>query len=380
MPSLQQEVRRYLEALDGIKQKVAKSCCGLGGTGDFDISTTTNPNLDAQQMMDSEIVMLLQDETKLLADVRNELTDVCHGKIQRFDSCDLGIEGDCLGTCFSSYNIEDSYITYDMVPYVSNLKIPEQLLQCNIYNDRTTLADIALAMHMISRRNTMERAFILGDESIPVGPTRSPLENVLGMNDGILKLACQCTPTCQVIDAGGLGPSRELFLRAISAIPNRYKSMVSQYKFLTGTNMNAWWAYEVSNRPTDKGDIACQTGNGGAIWGAEFYQIPFWPEYMLADIGGTQREVTHIYFTPLSNLWFGTKRQFQFQTRYDLECDYHISVGRSSHDTIITRPEQGVLIKNVDLENCANPWTGCVGRAAPSCPTDQISSNPCPCI
>ena len=227
---------------------------------------------------------------------------------------------------------------------------------------------------MTSMRNKMEQAAIMSDSDIPTGADYSQDNNLLGVNDSWIKLACNCTPEAQVIDAQGQGPSTNLFQAARKILPPRYRGNRSAYQFIGGPSLMDWWAEEQSYRPTDKGDMACESGMGGRIFGNRFYEVAQWPEYLPYAVGGEDKEVTHILFTPLTNLIHIMQRQLQFRTEYDFTCDRYLTVGFFRQDFLIADPNAVVLIKNVDI--CADPWSGCVKPAMDEC---AINHNPCPC-
>jgi len=372
MSVLNPKVKSMLDKLTRIKQDVVKSCGAGSGAGGLDL--LQNPNLEMKRRMMDGIIMLLKDETALISQVTNVIEAPCKGEILRLDSCDNGVVAACNASCLPNYSIEDSYVTFDMVAYLARHSVTEEFLQCNEYG-RERINDLAMAMLLVSMGNAMERAAILGDETLPTGPAQSADNNLLGANDGWIKLACMCTPECQVIDAAGAGPSKALFMAARKALPNRYKRDRSNYRFIVGPSIVDWWTEFLSGLPTDLGDDSIVNGGSQRIFGSSFFEVPLWAEDLPYTPGvGDPVDVTHILFTPLSNLYHFTRRNLEFQTEYKLECDRYETVGRMSADVNIADPAALVLIKNVDP--CGTPWTGCQITCPGACGVSS-ANNPC---
>ena len=299
---------------------------------------------------------------------------VTHSEIPRFDACQTPAIGACAKSCLPNFNITHDYLTYDMVKYVVAHSYDQDMLDCNKFGNR--IKDISMDMLMTSWTNSMELAGIMGDEDIATGDDYSDMNNLLGVNDGWLKLACSCTPECQVIDAAGLAPSEELFMNARKSLPPRYRGNRQNYRFIGGPSLTDWWAQNRSYRPTMAGDDAVATGQGGRIWGNSFYEVAQWPEYLTyAPAQLPEQEVTHVLFTPLTNLVHLMQRKLNFTTEYDFTCDRYLTVGFFKQDFMIADPDAVVLIKNIDLCS-AVPYEACKVACADAC---AMNHNPCPC-
>jgi hypothetical protein len=329
-----------------LKELTAKSCSTA------DLSHLSNPNLAAERMS-REFVMMLRDQSSLLNAVSFIDRADCKGEITRFDSTGISAAGACATSCIPGSKIDDSYITYDMVKYKVGHSVDEDMLDCNKMGDRSTLNNLAMSMLMTKMKNNMELAAILGDEDLPTGDDQSAYNNLMGVNDGWLKLALAMVPDCQIIDAAGAGPSRALFMAARKAIPTRYRPNRSNYRFVVGPSVYDWWVEESGNRVTDAGDRTIDSGEANRMYGNEFFEVSQWPEAL--TYGGD--EVTHILFTPLNNLLYFVRRQIEIETKRRIECDDYLSVGWFTSDFAIAEPEAMVLIKNVDP--CGTAWTGC---------------------
>lgn len=344
--------------MDNTIQKYMKDLSAKSCGPQSDLSLLNNPNLEADRAT-SAFIQLLTDETKLISAVTNLQVKECRGEIPRFDSCDLGAAGACLADCLPNFQMEDSYLTYDLVKYVASTSYDQDMLDCNKYGD--SIKNIQMDMLMMSMRNAMERAAILGNADLPTGAGESKLNNLLGAQDGWLKKACACSPEAQIIDAAGAGPSAELFMNARKLLPTKYKVNRGNYKYIVGPSITDWYAQSFSNRITDTGDRILQSGMAGSLWGNDFYEVPLWPENI--DYNG--QDVTHILFTPLNNLIHLMQRKLDFKTEYVLSCDRYVTVGYWRSAVMLADPDAMILIKNVDP--CGIPYTGCVTAPTPKC-------------
>jgi hypothetical protein len=342
-------LKRYM------KEMVSKSC----GT-DVDLSLLNNPNLEADRFT-QDFIMKLTNLSTLLNDVTTITRAECKGEIPRFDSCDVPAIGASAKSCLPKFNISHDVLPYDMVKYVVAHSYDQDMIDCNKFGPK--IKDIAMEMLMTSWANSMEYAAILGDEDIPTGDDYSNGNNLLGVNDGWLKIAGNETPAAQIIDAAGKGPSSALMMAARKALPPRYRRNRADYRFIGGPGLNDWWTESQGGRLTAAGDQAIATGNGGRIWGNEVYEVAQWPEHL--NYGG--EEVTHMLFTPLSNLVHMVQRKLNFKTEYDFTCDRYLTVGFFKQDFLIADPDAVVLVKNVDLCNTADPYVGCNPSPADGC-------------
>ena len=335
----------------------SKSCSNAG------ISLDNNPNLEARRQMSDGYIDMLVDTSRLMQNITVKRVDGkgCRGEFRRLDMCEISSSGACNPSCPTDQMLEDSYITYDLQKYRTHMNVDQDMIDCGDFGDQ--IMPIAFDMLRKRIRIDMENAAIRGDEDLPTGDGQSRENNLFGINDGFLKIACNCVPQQNIIDAKGMGPSSQLFQAARRLIPTRYKTQRGQYQFIVGPTMNDWWVEEISKRPTDKGDEACETGIAPRIFGSNFFEVPQWPENFLY---GTDGEVTHILYTPLDNLVYVVKRELEFETERRISCDDYISYGWWYADFIIQEPEKVILIKNVDLENCNQPFEGCIRRSAPN--------------
>lgn len=276
--------------------------------------------------------------------------------------------GACATSCPVEHGIQDSYLTYDMVKYRSDFSIKHDFIECSKLGSSAT--DTIVKMFTRQINNDREIASIEGDENLPTGDHQSAMNNLLGVNDGFIALACCCTPTCQIIDAAGAGPSPKLFHALRKALPPRYRQARNTYKYMVGPQLFDWWSYERSLRPTLAGDQALASANGGPMWGLDLYEVPLWPENL--PFGSTGQEGTLIMYTPLDNLVHFVQREFSLEWERKPKCDSWEATMYWKTDNVIRNPDQVVLAINVDP--CGVPWDDCVANCA------DARSNPCaPC-
>lgn len=337
-----------------------------------DLSFGSNPNLEVDRAS-REFINLLKDTSKLLKDITVVDRADCKGEIPRLDMCGIASAGAVATSCIPGNKLDDSYVTYDMVKYKTGLTVDEDFLDCNKLGRQ--INETAFNMLRTKVVNDMELAAIHGDEDLATGDNQSDYNNLVGVNDGFLKLACACTPTCQVLDALGAGPSFELFMAAKKLLPKRYRAERANYRYVVGPTMVDWMAEAKAPRETALGDSTLVTGEAGRIYGNSLYEVPMWPEDMPYPLGAPTTEVTHILFTPLNNLIYFLRRKFEIETERRIACDDYQSVAWWTADFAIGEPEKTVLIKNVDL--CGTAWTGCVQNMCDDRCDDRVVHLPC---
>jgi len=330
------------------------------------IDTTSNPNLMKDREADA-FIDLLTDNSRLLKDITVVRTDKCKGEIPRLDIDGPVSSGACATSCPTEYGIRDNYLTYDLVKYRSDFSIKHDFLECSKLGMNAT--DLIVNMFKKQINNDRETAAIEGDETLPTGDHQDAYNNLLGVNDGFIALACGCVPSCQVIDANGAGPSPALFHEMRKVLPARYRGMRDTYRYIVGPQVFDWWAYNRSLRDTDAGDRAIATSNGGPLWGINLYEVPLWPENM--PFGSLGQTGTTIMYTPLPNLVHFIQREFSLEWERKPKCDSWEATMYWKVDNMIRNPDMMVLAVNVDP--CGVPYEGCNSQ----CGIRTRDTNPC---
>ena len=338
------------------RERIAKSCNGVNPEVNF----LTNPNLEKKRVSD-EIIVLLTDTSALLSAVTNMNRSVCSGKIPRLDQLKTVSSGACVSGCGpNGVRIQDSYIPYDMIKYVAGFQIPFEFMECNELGEPTMVENTIRSMMLTSIRNEMELAFIYGDEDLPVGPGQSEMNNLLGVNDGILKIACQCAPEDQIIDARGAGLSRGLYMAMQQAVPVRYRRQSRDWRYIQGYGATNWYREHLAAGCSEAAEASLRSGEIDRIWGRQIFEVPTWDESRPYGDPGQEIEVTDILFTSLTNLAYMKKREFNLVSKYDETCDVTRYTGYWTQDALIMDPDALVIVKNVSVCNSGNPYSGCL--------------------
>lgn len=336
------------------RQRIAKSCTG----NNPEVSFLTNPNLEKKRVTE-DIIMLLTDTSRLLSAVTSMKKDICSGKIPRLDQLKTVSSGACVGGCGpNGIQPVDSYIPYDMIKYVAGFNIPYEFMECNELGDPVAVESTIRAMMLTSIRNEMEQVFIYGDEDLPTGPGQSDENNLLGVNDGILKIACQCAPQDQIIDAQGAGLSRGLYMAMQQAVPVRYRQQSQNWRYIQGYGATNWYREHLAGGCSEAADQTLRSGEIDRIWGRQIFEVPTWNESRPYGPEGSEVEVSDILFTSLSNLVYLYKREFDMSPEYNRNCDVTEYLGYWTQDAIIMDPDALVICKNVSV--CGGtPYAGC---------------------
>lgn len=361
-----------------IEQYLAsKGCCGPENnqgcsTAPF-MNFDTHPNLREDQFEQAFFDRFI-DKSQFLRDIRTLRVTECRGRIPRMNSCSIVTEGQCsTNNCNTTgLDLDISWMTYELKKYKSRLPISNDFLDCNKLGTPEFINSFLQNRLLQEHANNMALTAIGGNEDLMTGPGQPQINNLLGNNDGFLKLFCECTPECQIIDAKGMGPSRELYMAALQRMPNQFRRNDGRYQFIGPTRQRDWLTLQTSYRPTAKGDEACENGVSGRIWGMNFYELPEWPVDF--DYGG--KKVTHVVLTSLDNMVYIQRSAPRIDSRYDIDCDATLTVLRTESDFLVEDERQVVMIKNLDFDNCKNPWDGCPS----ACPTSEcVHKIPNPC-
>ncbi len=338
------------QILEGLKSLKAKSC-----DGQADFSFLQHPNLQVEASS-AQVINLLKDTSRLIGAVSKADRADCRGEIPRIDTCDIIAQGCNLTSCLPDATLNDTYISYAMEKYRAAFNVDHDFMDCNKLGEPTQVNELMQAMILTQIRNNMELAAIYGDADLPTGDGQSDWNNLMGKNDGWLKQAFNCAPSNQIINAAGAGLSEDLFMAARKAIPAKYRPNRSNFKFIYGPGVDDWWLQNRVARPTDAGDNAMASGVAGNIFGQSGFEVPMWRENLA--YGGSGQQVTHILYTPLDNLLYLNRRKFEMHTEYKAEKDMHQTVAYWTQDAIIQRPEEVVVLANVDV--CGStPFSAC---------------------
>ena len=179
--------------------------------------------------------------------------------------------------------------------------------------------------------------------------------------DGVVKKA---KASGRVVDAAGAGVSREVFNKALKAMPRKYKQRRGDLRFLAGSNLiqDFLYANSIGTNQTIPQDIASSVIRGGVAplggpagyvapfaFGIPIVEVPLLPETQAGDYSGQTGSHGDIHLTFPNNVVIGIKRDVTvyrfFQPRKDtIEYTMYTRVGVQ-----IEQADAWVVIKNVKV-------------------------------
>jgi len=138
--------------------------------------------------------------------------------------------------------------------------------------------------------------------------------------DGVVKKA---KASGRVVDANGAGVSREVFNKALKAMPRKYKQRRGDLRFLAGSNLiqDFLYANSIGTNQTIPQDIASSVIRGGVAplggpagyvapfaFGIPIVEVPLLPETQAGDYSGQTGSHGDIHLTFPNNVVIGIKR------------------------------------------------------------------------
>lgn len=317
------------------------------------ISEATLPNSMMDREQSDRFFDLVRDSSNLLQNIRTMRVDNRKGKFHRLDLGGVVSQGANTTTCPTESRPEESMITYDLEKYGSFFSVTTDMLNYNVEGPR--FLDTLLSMFKKRIAVDIERASVMGDASIAVGDSQSALNNLLGVNDGFIRILKDCVPSSQIIDAAGAGLSTELFFEIQNRIPVEYMSEMDSYKWVLGPRMYNKWAQGLTSRATDLGDRIILGGTAGLNpLGESVFKVNNWPENL--DNGGGETDGTYLLYTPLENLVYVTGRNLTIEQERKPRGDRWEFTMWWEADFMVENPDMVVLVKNLRL--CGTPATG----------------------
>jgi HK97 family phage major capsid protein len=132
-----------------------------------------------------------------------------------------------------------SQITINTDEVIAEFEIPYEVLEDNIEGDNMT----NVILGMIARKANLEFS-----QKLFLGDTLSS-DGFLAQRDGVLKLA-----TSNVVNHASDTVNASLFRKMLKALPEQYKNLKPQMKFLTSSDIEIDYRSTVANRQTALGD------------------------------------------------------------------------------------------------------------------------------
>jgi len=326
----------------------AKNCYTEGAISPGTLPNSLLPVDTANRFIDETV-----NESVLLSKVRVLRVNACSGKIPKLDLAGPVTEGACATSCPTSHVPTENSLFYELVKYRSYFEIESDFLRCNL--ERGRVVDTIMGMFRKGIGTDSEIAAISSDDAITYGDDQSALHNLLGVNNGWLKEICGCVPECNVIDAAGASPSKDLYYQAKGRIPTRYRRELNRFRWIAAPQVVDHWDYYWSLRITDGGDRALASGESPGPWGVNFLEVPLWPENMPYGSAGTP--VSHILLTPPDNLVFIRGMDLKVERERIPKCDMEYFVMHHQMDFMVLDVNKAVIIKNVNV--CGAPYADC---------------------
>jgi len=179
--------------------------------------------------------------------------------------------------------------------------------------------------------------------------------------DGVVKKA---KTHGRVVDANGAGVSREVFNKALKAMPRKYKQRRGDLRFLAGSNLiqDFLYANSIGTNQTIPQDIASSVIRGGVAplggpagyvapfaFGIPIVEVPLLPETQAGDYSGQTGSHGDIHLTFPNNVVIGIKRdvtvyRFFWPRKDSIEYTMYTRVGVQ-----IEQADAWVVVKNVKV-------------------------------
>ena len=179
--------------------------------------------------------------------------------------------------------------------------------------------------------------------------------------DGVVKLS---KAGGRVVDGGGNAVSRDIFNKALKAMPRKYKQRRNDLRFLSGSNLIQDYLYSTSQniQNVNPQDIASsiirgdQPGLGGPAgfvapfaFGIPIVEVPLLPETQTGDYSGATGSHGDVHLTFPNNVVIGVKRdvtvyRFFWPRKDSIEYTLYTRVGVQ-----IEQADAWVVVKNVKV-------------------------------
>jgi len=274
---------------------------------EIDEANLPNSVLNTQQA--NRFIDLVIDTSTLIKKVRTRRINHQKGDINKLDLGNIVTEGADTTTSVTTNVPSESKIHYSTEKYRSAFDLTTDFTEDNL--EGRSIRDTLLTMFSKRISIDSEMAFIEGDESLTTGDLQSKENNLLGPNDGIVKILTDNTPAAQQINAGGKASSKKLFYDMKRKIPSRYRVAKPAYRFLTPTSVYDKWMWDISEVETGAGDTATQGNVNRSPLGIPMVDVPLMPEDL--SIGTSVSDGTKIILTPLQNLIYFIQRDITIE-------------------------------------------------------------------
>lgn len=305
----------------------------------IDGSALPNSILTRQQA--NRFIDLVIDTSTILKRVRNVRVDHPKGEINKLDLGSIVTEGANTVSTATTNSPTESRVEYDTEKYRSAFDLKTDFVEDNI--EGAGARDTILSMFSKRIAIDTEIASIEGDETLTTGDGQTALNNLLGVNDGWMKILTDETPAAQKIALAGADPSNKMFYDMKRLIPARFRVARPSYVWLVSPGTFDKWTYDAQRHHgtaaqgfsgTTDAQASAQGGNmspfGVGPWGIPILEVPLMPESL-----GSGDDQTQVWLTPLDNLIYFVQRsitiEFDRRPRTDswevtvhFRCDFQV--------------------------------------------------------
>ena len=252
---------------------------------------------------------------------------------------------------------ENSAVTFSKISLTTKKLRMDWELSTESLEDNIEGADLEdhIARLMATQAgNDIEDVLLNGDESL----TGDALYKSF---NGVVKKA---KTSGRVVDAAGAGVSREVFNKALKAMPRKYKQRRGDLRFLAGSNLiqDFLYANSIGTNQTIPQDIASSVIRGGVAplggpagyvapfaFGIPIVEVPLLPETQAGDYSGQTGSHGDIHLTFPNNVVIGIKRdvtvyRFFWPRKDSIEYTMYTRVGVQ-----IEQADAWVVVKNVKV-------------------------------
>lgn len=236
----------------------------------------------------------------------HQITDL---EINKLDLGNIVTEGANTTSQPTTRTPTERTVEYDMEKYRSAFDLKTDFMEDNI--EGAGVRDTLLNMFTKRIAIDTELAAIEGDNSLPTGDSETDTNNLLGVNDGWMKILTNNVPASQIIDAGGKAASKMLYYTLKRNIPKRYRAARPNYIWIVSSGVYDKWMLDWSARETQNGDSALADGIVPGPWGIPMLEVPLLPENLTFGTAGV--DGTQIWLTPLSNLIYFVQREITIE-------------------------------------------------------------------
>lgn len=316
-----------------------------------DLSTYGALNREQQE----EFVNLVQDESVLLDEVRQEMVNNKKGSISKLSmdtpaTAQAQVSGSSEGSDVSGLMAEASAsfsdVTYDILKNGSYMDITREIGEESIEGSWNDFEEKLMSAWSTRIGNDLEIQAIQGNSSITADV--DAIEQLLNYNDGWLKIA---NDSGNVIDWDGDAFTTDVFSEAMRALPSKYQSSMDNYNFYGSFNLEQEIRDYWEDRGTPLGDAIANGQENLTPRGVPFMRVPKWPDnnYFLQtdydDSGSDSR--THVLLANPQNLVYVVYREMRNYLTFQERTDSFEGTFYSYTDYMIEEPNAVVLVKNI---------------------------------